>query len=243
MRSLPLLALLLTLASPLAAETFTGTLEQVYLPAPTEEDPRNKETVHQLRTKEGVIRLAELEPFSHLASLEDRGQLTLEGKLVEGRLVVDEIVSPKLERFEGTVYRTRKGMGGRIVVDLPRGERIAVSGLPWLAFRTLTKDLSRHRIEFEAFPIQDQRGQTREVVVTRVKAKASQELILTRHLLSYRGSVPKGQSVWLVRRSLMGLSALVEGRDGQTGFALWDDLQIGERIEPKTGITAELEKR
>jgi hypothetical protein len=243
MRTLPLIALLVSLAGPAAAETFRGTLELVSVPAPTEEDPRNKEHVHQLRTAKGVIRLAELEAFSHLASLEDRGEVSLEGELVDGRLVVKEILSPKIERFKGTLYRTRKGWAGQVVVDVPEGKLVAVSGLPWLAFRKLSADLSRHRIEFDAFPIRDSRGRLREVVVTRVKAKASQDLVLTRNLVSYRGTVPKGQGVWLVRRSLMGLSALVEGPEGQSGFAIWDDLQIGERIEPKTGITSGLEKR
>lgn len=241
---LPVLALLLTLAAPAAAKTFTGTLEKAYVPAPTEENPRAKESVLRLRTAEGLIRLAELEPFAPLASLEDRGPITLEGKLVEGRLVVQEIVSPKIERFQGTLYRTRKGMAGRVLIDLQEGPKgVDVSGLPWLAFRKMTKDMSRHAIEFDAFPIRDRRGALQEVVVTRVKATASDDLILTRNLLSYRGEVPKGQEVWLVRRSLVGISALVEGPEGQTGFALWDNLQIGEPIERKTGITAELQKR
>ncbi len=243
MRTLSLTLLLLALVAPASAATFTGTLEHAYVPAPTEKDPRAKDGVHRLRTAEGVILLAELEPFAPLASLEDRGSITLEGDLVEGRLVVKEIVSPKIERFSGTLYRTRKGMAGQVLIELPGQEGVDVSGLPWLAFRKMTADMSRHRIEFDAFPIRDRRGVLEEVVVTRVKAQARENLVLTRNILSYKGEVPKGQDVWLVRRSLMGISALVEGPHGQTGFAIWDNLQIGERIVPKTGLADELKKR
>jgi len=243
MRTLPLILLSLTLAAPVSAATFTGTLEHAYLPAPTEKDPKAKEGVHRLRTAEGLIVLAELEPFAPLASLEDRGSITLEGDLVEGRLVVKEILAPKIERFTGTLSRTRKGMAGSIQIELPGQKPVDVSGLPWLAFRTMTADLTRHRIEFDAFPIRDRRGALEELVVTRVKAQAREDLVLTKNLLSYRGEVPKGQEVWLVRRSLMGLSALVEGEHGQSGFATWDNLQIGQLIVPKPGIAETLRKR
>lgn len=239
--TLTLLAALLAQVAPAAAATFTGTLEKVYEPAPTEADPRRKVEVHRLQTAEGSIPLADLEPFAPLASLVNRGQLTLEGQLVDGRLVVERIAAPSLELFKGTVYRTRKGMSGQILIQFEGQEAgVKVSGLPWLAFRQLTEDLSRHLIEFEAFPVRDARGALSELVVTRVKAKASERLILTRNLLSYRGEVPAGESVWLVRRSLLGVSALVEGSRGQTGFALWDNLQIGEPVQPAKGATDRL---
>lgn len=242
MHRLLTLSLLFALALPAAADSFTGTLERVYEPAPTEDNPRAKVEVRRLRTAEGLVPLAELEPFAPLAGLEDRGPITLEGKLVDGLLVVERIAAPSLEMFEGTVYRTRKGMSGQILIDTADKTGVKVSGLPWLAFRTLTADMSKHRIEFEAFPIRDARGALSEVVVTRVKAKASENLVLTKNILSYRGEVPAGQSVWLVRRSLMGISALVEGPEGQTGFALWDNLQIGEPVAPAKGVVDRLEE-
>ncbi|MBL4845520.1 MAG: hypothetical protein JKY65_08345 [Planctomycetes bacterium] len=241
MKRLLSLSILLALAVPAGAATFTGTLERVYLPAPTEENPRNKEQVHRLRSSEGLVVLEELEPFAPLGSLVDRGQITLEGELVEGRLRVTRIAAPSVERLEGTVYRTKKGWAGQVLIQLEGQKKgTKTSGLPWLAFRTLTEDMSRHQIEFDAFPIRDSRGRLKELVVTRVKATASEDLILTRNLLSYRGEVPQGQTVWLTRRSLMGISALVVGPNGQTGFALWSRLQIGEPVTVNKGAVDHL---
>ncbi|HBP20417.1 MAG TPA: hypothetical protein DEA08_21825 [Planctomycetes bacterium] len=223
-------ALLLALAGPAAAGTFTGTLERVFKPAPTEEDPNRKVEVHELTTAEGVIPLAELEAYDPVTYLIGRGPITLEGELVDGALAVERIAAPSLERCKGTLYRTKKGMAGVIMVQLEgQSEGVEVSGLPWLAFRKLTSDMSRHEIEFDAYPIR-KGGKLVELVATRVKATATEDLVLTRNLLSYKGEVPKGQSVWLTRRSLVGISALVEGPDGQTGFALWDRLQVGTPI-------------
>ena len=229
-RLLTPLALLLALAGPAAADTFTGTLERVFKPAPTEEDPKRKVEVHELTTAEGVIPLAELEAFDPLTYLIGRGPITLEGELVDGSLAVERIAAPSVERYKGTLYRTKKGLAGRMMVQL-EGQRagVEVSGLPWLAFRKMTSDMSRHEIEFDAYPIREG-GKLVELVATRVKATAADDLVLTRNLLSYKGEVPKGQSVWLPRRSLVGISALVEGPEGQTGFALWDDLQIGTPV-------------
>lgn len=229
-RLLSPLALLLALACPAAADTFTGTLERVFKPAPTEEDPRRKVEVHELTTAEGVIPLAELEAFDPLTYLIGRGPITLEGQLVDGALAVESIAAPSVERFKGTLYRTKKGFAGQVMIQLEgQTQGVEASGLPWLAFRKMTSDMSRHEIEFDAFPIREG-GKLVELVVTRVKATATEDLVLTRNVVSYKGEVAKGKTVWLTRRSLVGISALVEGPDGQTGFALWDRLQIGTPI-------------
>jgi hypothetical protein len=235
--------ILVSLAAPAAAETFSGTLELTYELAPTTKDPQRKVEVHWLKTAKKRIPLAELEPLAPLRSLEDRGPITLEGEVESGRLHVTEIVAPSLDRLQGTLYRTKKGWAGQILVRLKgQKEGVDVSGLPWLAFRKMTKDLSQHWIEFDAFQIRDSRGRLKEVVATRVKATAGERLILTRHLLSYRGEVAKGQTVWLTRRSLVGTSALVEGPNGQTGFVLWEGLQIGVPIKASEGAVDQLKK-
>lgn len=234
MKLLRLLPLLL-LCSTAWAAPIRGTVDLVHEPAPTREDPRAfVEVVHLL--SDGITyRITDSEAISTLRWFE-RKEVVVDGKPIVGSndLAVHGLIEPALSKnMRGVLYRTKRGWAGAPKIEID-GRAVGVSGPNYLTFLKVTKDLSRREIAFHAYPLEDRQGRLVELVVMEIEATATEDLVLTEAVVLYRGEVPAGSSVWVLRRSLIGISAKVRASDGSVAFALWDHLQIGRVIPEAT---------